>query len=81
MTDFFSGLYSGIQQPDVVMQEGPLPPTSMVGYPAGFNGDPDGKINFNKSLLESLQPYAYGGPARLSTQTAYLVSQIVAFVF
>lgn len=54
------------------MQEGPLPPTSMVGYPAGFNGDPDGRINENSTLLGDLQPYAYGGPDRLSTQAAYL---------
>lgn len=72
MSDFFSGLTSNVKYPDVVMQEGPLPPTSMVGYPAGFNGQADARINQNKTLLGDLQPYAYGGPARLSTQTSYL---------
>lgn len=74
MSDFFSGIYSGIKRPDVVMNDGPLPPlsTSGGGYPVGFNGAPDGKINYANSLLGDLDPYAYGEPARLSTQTAYL---------
>jgi hypothetical protein len=72
MSDFFSGIYSGIKRPDVVMNDGPLPPMSINGgYPAGFNGAPDGKINYANSLLGDLDPYAYGEPARLSTQTAY----------
>jgi hypothetical protein len=73
MSDFFSGIYSGIKRPDVVMNDGPLQPMSIsAGYPAGFNGTPDGKINYDGSLLGDLDPYAYGEPARLSTQAAYL---------
>lgn len=74
MSDFFSGIYSGIKRPDVVMNDGPLPPLSINGggYPTGFNGMPDGKINYANSLLGDLDPYAYGEPARLSTQAAYL---------
>ena len=73
MSDFFSGIYSGIQRPDVVMNNGPLPPMSMNGgYPEGFNANPDGKINYTSSLLGDLDPYAYGEAARLSTQAAYL---------
>jgi hypothetical protein len=33
---------------------------------------PDGKINYANTLLGDLDPYAYGEPARLSTQAAYL---------
>ena len=33
---------------------------------------PDGKINYAQSLLGNLEPYAYGEPDRLSTQSAYL---------
>ena len=73
MSDFFSCIYSGIKRPDVVMHGGPLPPQSMGGgFPTGFNGMPDGKINYANSLLGDLDPYAYGEPARLSTQAAYL---------
>jgi hypothetical protein len=73
MSDFFGKIYSGIKQPDVVMNDGPLPPMSISGgYPTGFNGLPDGQINAATSLLGDLDPYAYGEPARLSTQAAYL---------
>jgi hypothetical protein len=73
MSDFFSGIYSGVRRPDVVMNDGPLPPLSISGgYPEGFNGVPDGKINYASSLLGDLDPYAYGEAARLSTQAAYL---------
>lgn len=74
MSDFFSNLYGGIRQPDVVMNGGPLPPKSTAGsgYPAGFNGTPDGRINYASSLLGNVDPYAYGEADRLSTQTAYL---------
>ena len=34
MSDFFSGIYAGIKRPDVVMNDGPLPPQSIGGgYP------------------------------------------------
>ena len=39
-------------------KDGPLP-TSLSG-PEGINGDPDGRYNFNTSLLEGITPYAYG---------------------
>jgi hypothetical protein len=73
MSDFFGGIYSGIKRPDVVMNDGPLPPLSMGGgYPAGFNAVADGKINYANTLLGDLDPYAYGEPARLSSQAAYM---------
>lgn len=73
MSDFFSGIHSGIRRPDVVMNGGPLPPQSIGGgFPIGFNGTADGQINQGSSLLGDLDPYAYGEPARLSTQAAYL---------
>lgn len=75
MSDFFSNLYGGgIRRPDVVMNDGPLPPSSTLGggYPAGFNGTPDGKIDYANTLLGNVNPYAYGEADRLSTQTAYL---------
>lgn len=73
MSDFFSGIYSGVKRPDVVMNDGPLPPQTIgSGYPTGFNGIPDGQINYASTLLGDLDPYAYGEAARLSTQDAYL---------
>ena len=76
MSDFFSNLYGGIRQPDVVINGsgGPLPPSSTMGggYPEGFGGVPDGKINLASTLLGDVNPYAYGEADRLSTQTAYL---------
>jgi hypothetical protein len=72
MSDFFAALHSQIDKPDVVMNSGPLPPQSGAGMPVGFNGIPDGRIGGTASLLGDVQPYSYGGPARLSTQTAYL---------
>lgn len=72
MSDFFSAIYSGIKSPDVVMNQGPLPPTDTSGMPNGFNGTPDAKIDYNSSLLGDLNPYAYAEGARLGTQTAYL---------
>jgi hypothetical protein len=54
------------------MNSGPLPSQNGGSWPVGFNGDPDGKIGASSSLLGNVQPYSYGGPARLSTQAAYL---------
>lgn len=72
MSGFFSGLQTHIPNPDVVMNSGPLPSRDSSGWPVGFDGTPDGKIGAASSLLGGVQPYSYGGPARLSTQTAYL---------
>ncbi len=60
MTDFFAGLTGGnIRFTDARIDgDGPLP-TSLSG-PEGINGDPDGRYNFNNSLLEGVTPYAYG---------------------
>lgn len=72
MSDFFGGIYSGVRRPDVVMNDGPLPPLSIgAGYPAGFNGIPDGKIDYASSLLGDLDPYAYGEAARPGSQASY----------
>lgn len=75
MSDLFSNIYRGIRQPTVSMNEGPLPPMdTSSGYPSGFNGTPDARINQANTLLGdgSVDPYAYGESDRLSTQTAYL---------
>jgi hypothetical protein len=60
MTDFFGGLTgSNIRFTDARIDgDGPLP-TSLSG-PEGINGDPDGRYNFNVSLLSGITPYAYG---------------------
>ena len=44
---------------------GPLP-TSLSG-PAGINGDPDGKINFNSDLLSGITPYADAKGGRMGS--------------
>jgi hypothetical protein len=60
MTDFFGSLTGGnIRFTDERIDgDGPLP-TSLSG-PEGINGDPDGRYNFNDSLLSGITPYAYG---------------------
>ena len=71
MSDFFSGVY-GARFPDVVINGGGNPLPGMGGLPTPLHDTPDAKINYNSSLLGDLEPYAYGEPAYLSTQTSYL---------
>ena len=80
---FFSGL-SGVRFPEVVMNKGPLPGTG--GLPTPLHDTPDGRINHNSSLLGDLEPYAYGEPGYLSSQSSYLniphkIQKIVPFLF
>ena len=70
MGDFFADLRSGIQFPQVVMNQGPMPGSG--GLPRPLHDTVDGRINYNSSLLGNLTPYAYGEPGYLSSQTAYL---------
>jgi len=70
MSDFFGDLKSGIKFPEVVMNSGPLPPSG--GLPAPLHENADARINYNSTLLGNLEPYAYGKPGYLSSQTAYL---------
>lgn len=84
MGDFFGGLRSGIQFPQVVMNQGPLPGSG--GLPAPLHDTADARINYNSSLLGDLTPYAYGEPGYLSSQNAYLniphkIQKIVPVVF
>ena len=69
MSDIFAGVY-GARFPDVVMNSGPLPPSG--GLPAPLHDTPDGRINYNSTLLGDLQPYAYGEPGYQSSQNSYL---------
>ena len=83
MSNFFGNLH-GARFPDVVMNSGPLPPSG--GLPAPLHDTPDGKINYNSTLLGDLQPYAYGEPAYQSSQNAYLntphrIQKIVPLLF
>jgi hypothetical protein len=84
MGDFFGGLRSGIQFPQVVMNQGPLPGSG--GLPAPLHDTADARINYGSSLLGDLTPYAYGEPGYLSSQNAYLniphkIQKIVPVVF
>ena len=84
MGDFFGGLRSGIQFPQVVMNQGPLPGSG--GLPTPLHEQPDARINYNSSLLGNLTPYAYGEPGYLSSQNAYLniphkIQKIVPVVY
>ena len=69
MSDFFSAVH-GAQMPEVVWNSGPLPPSG--GLPAPLHDTADARINYNSTLLGDLNPYAYGEPGYLSSQTAYL---------
>ena len=84
MGDFFGDLRSGIQFPQVVMNQGPLP--SAGGLPQPLHESADARINYNSTLLGNITPYAYGEPGYLSSQNAYLniphkVPKIVPVVF
>ena len=84
MGDFFGGLRSGIQFPQVVMNQGPLPGAG--GLPTPLHDTPDARINYGSSLLGNLTPYAYGEPGYLSSQNAYLniphkIQKIVPVVY
>lgn len=70
MGDFFANLRSGVQFPQVVMNQGPLPGSG--GLPRPLHDTADSRINYNSSLLGNIAPYAYGEPGYLSSQTAYL---------
>jgi hypothetical protein len=85
MPDFFAGVY-GARFPDVVINGGGQPLPGMGGLPTPLHDTPDGKINYNSSLLGDLEPYAYGEPGYQSSQTAYLniphkVQKIVPFLY
>ena len=69
MSDLFAQLGAGIRFPDANINDGGLLPTSLSG-PAGINGDPDGRINFNSELLSGVTPYAYG-PGRMGSDCSY----------
>jgi hypothetical protein len=69
MSDFFSGIQNA-KFPDVVMNQGPLPPTT--GLPAPLHESADGRINAASSLLGNLTPYAYGEPGYQSSQVSYV---------
>jgi len=71
MSDFFSGVY-GARFPDVVINGGGNPLPGMGGLPTPLHDTPDGKINYNSTLLGDLEPYAYGEPGYLSSQSSYL---------
>ena len=60
MSDFFGALNQGnVRYTDSrINGDGPLPTT--LSGPEGINGSPDGKYNFNDSLLAGITPYAYG---------------------
>ena len=85
MSDFFSGVY-GARFPEVVINGGGNPLPGMGGLPRPLHDTPDGKINYNSSLLGDLEPYAYGEPGYLSSQTSYLniphkIQKIVPFLY
>ena len=69
MGEFFSNIY-GAQFPDVVFNNGPLPPSG--GLPAPLHDTADGRINYGSTLLGDLNPYAYGEPGYQSSQSAFL---------
>ena len=70
MSDLFSGL-TGVRFPDARINGGGPLPTELSG-PAGINGDPDGRINFNDSLLSNLTPYQFEpGTGRMGSDRNY----------
>ena len=86
MSEFFSQLGANIRFPDANINGGGPLPTSLSG-PAGVNGDPDGRINFNSELLSGIAPYAYGpgqgrmGADRNYQQIPHRIQKIVPKIF
>jgi hypothetical protein len=70
MSDIFANLRSGVQFPQVVMNQGPMPGTG--GLPRPRHDSVDGRINYNSTLLGNIEPYAYGEPGYQSSQNGYL---------
>jgi hypothetical protein len=71
MTDFFGGLDSGnIRFTDSRINGGGPLPTSLSG-PEGINGNPDGRYNFNDSLLSGIAPYAGPKSGRMGSDRNY----------
>ena len=68
MSELFANL-GGFRQPDVRMNQGPLP--SVAGGPTGSNGSVDGVINGTGALLGGITPYAYGESARAGSDSNY----------
>jgi hypothetical protein len=58
MSDFFGALNAGnVRFTDArINGDGPLP--TSLSCPEGINGNPDGRYNFNDSLISSMSPYA-----------------------
>ena len=69
MAGLFSGL-SSVRKPDVIMNMGPLPREG--GLPGQFNAMTDAQINYGSTLLGDINPYEFGEPNHLSSQTAYM---------
>ena len=69
MSDFFSGIQNA-RFPDLVMNQGPLPPTD--GLPAPLHDTADGRINASSTLFGNMTPYAYGEPGYQSSQVSYV---------
>lgn len=69
MSDIFGGM-TGFRFPDARINGGGPLPTDLSG-PAGINGDPDGRINFNSDLLSGLNPYSGPGTGRMGSDKSY----------
>ena len=69
MSNFFGDINS-VRFPEVVMNQGPLP--SPGGLPAPLHDTPDGRINYNSTLLGNVVPYAYGQAGYISSDTSYV---------
>ena len=69
MSDLFSGL-TGFRFPDARINGGGPLPTDLSG-PAGINGDPDGRINFNSDLFSGIAPYSGPDAGRMGSDKSY----------
>jgi hypothetical protein len=70
MSDFFANIYGHRQPNSIINGGGPLPPSE--GLPVPFNGTADGRINYNDTLLGSVEPYSYGQSQFISSDASYI---------
>jgi hypothetical protein len=71
MSDFFGALNSGNVRFTYARINGDGPMPTSISCPEGIKSDPDGRYNFNNTLLSSIAPYAGPKEGRMGSDRNY----------